>query len=417
MTVTSVAFRAVIRTLNAAERSLGRMGVRSVTLDERTLLEAACRQAALQDFGDGEFRAALRVLLQDYETEAHLTLLGRFVARRDTVSLLAHRLQIQEDRRRHPAIGDERIDRPLVIMGLPRTGSTLLHHLLAQDPANRVAQAWEVMAPSPPPEGEDHTADPRIDQVARDLRWLDRLAPAFKTIHPLGARLPLECMAIMSHSFLSQRFHTMYRVPNYQAWLGRQDLRPAYHFHRRFLQHLQYRRPGRRWILKAPSHAHGVDALCETYPDAVVVQTHRDPVAVLSSVASLTAVLRGAFSDHVDLSEIGSEVAQHWSDGLERLFHSRADRGFGSERFFDVHYRELVEDPLATVRRLYANFDLPVSAAAEARMRQHLAENPKDKYGSHAYSLATFGLDPDDLRHRFKAYTEYFGIQSEPEAR
>jgi Sulfotransferase family len=117
------------------------------------------------------------------------------------------------------------------------------------------------------------------------------------------------------------------------------------------------------------------------------------------------------------LSEIGSEVAQHWSDGLERLLHSRADRGFGSERFFDVHYRELVEDPLATVRRLYANFDLPVSAAAEARMRQHFTENPKDKYGSHAYSLATFGLDPDDLRHRFKAYTEYFGIQSEPEAR
>src|SRR5262245_11519265 len=150
MTVTASSFRAVIRTINAAGSALGRVGVRSATLDERTVLEAARRQTHLQDFGDGEFRAALRVLLRDYETEAHLTFLGRFVAQRDTVSLLAHRLQIQEDRRRHSAIGDERIVRPLVIMGLPRTGSTLLHHLLAQDPANRVARAWEVMAPSPP---------------------------------------------------------------------------------------------------------------------------------------------------------------------------------------------------------------------------------------------------------------------------
>jgi hypothetical protein len=417
MDLTSASVRAVIRAANAVGRYLEYMGRQPVAPDERTVLEAARRRTGLQDFGGEEFRAGLRILLQDYGTEAHLTLLGRLVAHRDTVALLAHRLRLHEDRRRHPRIAEQEIRRPLFIVGLPRTGSTLLHHLLAQDPASRVAQAWEVMAPSPPPDTGGRGTDSRIDQAERDLRWFDRLVPAFKAVHPLGARLPLECMAITSHAFLSQRFHTMYRVPTYQAWLGRQDQRPAYEFHRRFLQHLQWRTPARRWVLKAPSHAHGIEALFETYPDALVVQTHRDPGAVLASVASLTAVLRAAFSDRVDLREIGFEVIQHWSDGLERLLQIRGDRRVAAGQFLDVRYRELVEDPLATVRRLYDHFDLPLSAAAEEAMRRHLAENPKDKHGRHAYSLSAFGLDPADIGHRFKTYTEYFGIQAEPEAR
>lgn len=414
MTITSAVVRAALRTMNAAGRMLGHAGLPPLPLDESALIEAARRETGLSDFGGEEFRVALRLLLRDYEGEARLTPLGRFVARRDTVSLLAHRLQLEADRRRHPGIAEERIARPLFIVGLPRTGSTLLHHLLAQDPMSRVAQAWEVMAPSPPPgEGRDE-ADPRIGQAERQLRWLDRLAPAFRTIHPLGARLPLECMAITSHSFISQRFHTMYRVPNYQAWLGRQELRPAYEWHRRFLQHLQWRRPAHRWILKAPSHAHGLDALFETYPDALVVQTHRDPVAVLASVASLTAVLRAAFTDAVDLPEIGAEVAQHWADGLERLMQIRGEGRVAPEHFFDVRYDELVADPLAAIRRLYAHFDLALSAAAEERMRGHLAEHPKDKHGPHIYSLAAFGLDAEEIRRRFKAYGERFAVPSEP---
>jgi hypothetical protein len=414
MTIASAALRAVILLVNATGRALGRAGLEPVSLDEEGILTAARRQTGLRDFSGEEFRGALRRLLLDFDREAGLTLLGRFVARRDTVSLLAHRLQLAEDRRRHPGIAKERIVRPLFIVGLPRTGSTLLHHLLAQDPASRVAQAWEVMAPSPPPEAGRYETDPRIARAARQLRWMDRLAPAFKAIHPLGARLPLECMAITSPSFLSQRFHTMYRVPHYQAWLGRQDPGPAYEFHRRFLQHLQWRTPARRWVLKAPSHAHGAHTLFETYPDALVVQTHRDPVAVLASVASLTSVLRAAFADRVDGLEIGAEVTRHWEDGLERLMQIRGEPRLAG-RFFDVHHHELVEDPLGTVRRLYAHFDLGLGAPAEARMRQHLAESPRDRNGTHAYSLAAFGLDPDDLRRRFKAYGEHFGIRAEPD--
>ena len=396
---------------------LERLGRSPIALDERSLLEAACRESGGHDFGGDEFREPLRILLQGYETEARLTLLGRIAARKDTVSLLANRLRLVEDRQRHPGIAEERIERPLFIVGLPRTGSTLLHHLLAQDPASRVARAWEVMSPSPPPERARYETDPRIAQAERQLRWLDLLAPDFKAIHPLGAQLALECIAIMGYSFLSPRFHTTYHVPTYQEWLERQDLRPAYALHRRVLQHLQWRVPADRWVLKAPSHLWGFEALFATYPDALIVQTHRDPLTVLASVASLTAVLQGAFTDEVDLAEIGLEVTRRWATGLERAMQVRRSGAVPAERFLDVNYHDLVADPLATIRRLYAHFDMPFGEEAERRMRLHLADYPKDKHGAHAYSLGAFGLDPGDLAHRFKGYCEHFEIGPEPASR
>jgi hypothetical protein len=375
----------------------------------------AQRRTRLADWGGDEFREPLALLARSLAVEGRLTPLGWLVAGGDVLALLEQRLRLVEDRRRHPDIAAQEIRRPLFIVGLPRTGSTLLHHLLAQDPANRVAQAWEVMAPSPPPERARYETDPRIARARRRLRWLDALAPEFKTIHPVGARLALECIAIMSPTFLSPRFHTTYHVPTYQRWLDGQDLRPAYAFHRRFLQHLQWRVPGARWVLKAPSHLFFLDALFATYPDAVVVQTHRDPLRVLASVASLTAVLQGAFAADLDLDEIGEEVSRRWANALERAMQVRSAAG-GSDRFLDVHYRDLLRDPLAVVRRVYARFGLPLLPDTEARMRQHLAEHPKDHHGAHRYALRTFGLDPDDLVHRFKGYREFFGVEAEPVA-
>ncbi len=412
-TATLAALRTAKRTMNVGGRALVALGLQPISLDEHSILDEARRQTGLYDFGGDAFRAPLRRLLSAYETEARLTLVGRIAARSDTISLLANRLRVVEDRRRHPGIAEQRIRRPLFIVGLPRTGSTMLHHLLAQDPASRTAQAWEVMTPSPPPERQRYETDVRIAHADRELRWLDRLAPGFKAIHPLDAQLPLECLAITSYSFMSQRFHTMYRVPTYQEWLLDQDVRPAYELHRRFLQHLQWRTPAERWILKAPSHVFAFDALFEAYPDALIVQTHRDPVTVLASVASLTAVLRSAFSDHVDLAEIGLEVTRHWADGLERAVHVRRRAHIPADRFFDLNYRELVDDPLAAVRRIYAQFDLPLTATAVEPMRRYLAGHPQAKHGRHVYSLARFGLDPDDLTHRFKAYNQHIGTRVE----
>jgi hypothetical protein len=413
MTAIASLVRAMIRTGNTAGRSMRRVGFEPISLEERSLLEAAHRETGLDDFDGEEFREPLRRILGGLETEARLTFLGRMVARRDLLGLLTSRLRLAEDRKRHPAIADEVVAPPFFIIGLPRTGTTLLHNLIAQDPAGRAPRTWEVMAPSPPPEPLTYDTDPRIDGAERKLRWLDWLAPDFKAIHPVGARLAIECIAILSHSFLSSRFHTTYRIPTYQAWLKAQDLRPAYAYHRRFLQHLQWRMPTERWVLKAPAHFYALDALFAVYPDARVVQTHRDPRVVLGSVASLTLALQSAFAEELDRAEIGREVVQSWTDGLARAMRVRHAGTIAADRFVDVHYHELLQDPIAAVRRIYAHFELPLTVRAEGRMRRYLMRNPQHKHGRHDYDLETFGLDGPSLDRHFRPYREFFAIESE----
>ncbi|HTY79057.1 MAG TPA: sulfotransferase [Candidatus Bathyarchaeia archaeon] len=405
---------AAIVAFNTVGRPLQRTGLPLFSLDDRVLLDEAVRRTGLSDYGGSEFQEPLRLLLQCLDRESHLTPLGRITARNDTLGLLENRLRLVEDRKRHPGIAEVAIRSPLFIVGLPRTGSTLLHHLLAQDPARRVAQAWEVMYPSPPPERARYEKDPRIAQAERQLRWLDRIVPDFKKIHPLGARLALECLAIMAGSFQSWRFNTMYRVPTYQEWLGHQDPGPAYQFHRRFLQHLAWSAPGERWVLKAPSHLHALETLFETYPDALVVQTHRDPVTVLASVASLTAVLRAGFSNRVDRVEIGRDVLQHWLKGIESAIRIRQAGRVPSHRFLDVHYLDLVADPIATVRGVYAHFGLTFTEETQGRIHGYFAERAKDRNGQHEYSLDTFALDPEEIAASFKGYRDHFGVRAEP---
>ena len=413
MSLTSSIVGAGIHTINGGGAMLNRLGLRLISLDEQHLLDGARRATELDDFGEADFQEPLRRLLAALESEADLTLLGRIAAHRDLHGLLTNRLRLVEDRKQHPAIAAERIVAPIFIVGLPRTGSTALHHLLAQDPDTRAAQAWEIMYPSPPPTRATYQTDPRIARAAGQLRWLDWLAPDFKTIHPVGAQLPLECIAIMSASFLAARFQTTYNVPSYEAWLATQDMRPAYAFHRRFLQHLQWRAPGARWVLKAPSHVFAFDALLDTYPDARILQTHRDPVAAVASVASLSSVLHRAFGRQRPPIRFGHEVTNRWTEGLERSLELRRSGRIAPERIVDVHHHELAADPMALVRRIYAQLDLPLTAATDARMRAFLAEHPRDGQGRHEYAPEPFGLDREDLARRFRAYSEHFGVRPE----
>ena len=391
-------------------RILGSTGVRLVQLDEKRLLDEAQRRTRLDDFGDPAFREPFALLLRSLETEANLTFLGRVAARQDILRLLSHRLRMVEDRRRHPEIGSQEVRAPLFVTGLPRTGTTLLHGLLAQDPANRAALNWEVMFPSPPPARARYRRDRRIELAERQIRWFHRLAPDFQRIHPVGARLPEECLIIQSHSFVSFQFQTSHYVPSYQAWVEAQDLRGSYQMHRQFLQHLQWHGPRGSWVLKAPAHLFGLRALFATYPDAGVVLTHRDPLEVVASVASLHTALRGTFSDAVDPVAVGSEVCRRWADGITRALGSRDAGCAPADRFLDVMYADLIRDPLATVRRIYRHLGRGLSPAAEDRMRGFLAANPKDKHGRHRYSLAHFGLDADEVRHLYRPYGDRFGF-------
>jgi hypothetical protein len=379
--------------------------------DEQKLLEKACRQTRLDDFGDESFRAPLRILLQSFQQDARLSIIGLICVHSEMVRLLSNRLRLVADAKRYPAIEDEPIGRPLFITGLPRSGTTFLHALLAQDPAHRAPQTWEVMYPSPPPEKASYESDPRIAKTARQLKLLDVLMPEFKTVHLIDAKLPQECIAITGHDFRSHVFESMYAVYSYRSWFDRQDKRPAYEFHRRFLQHLQWRCPGKRWVLKAPSHLLALEALLQVYPDAGIILTHRDPLKVLASCASFTEVLRRAFSNHIDKKTLGREVRDRWEEGAGLAIEHRRRRSDGAS--LDVLYSDLVRDPMMVVGRIYEKFGLELSREAEAAMRRFVAENPKNKGGVHRYSLEEFGLDPESERRKFQPYLDFFGIEPE----
>jgi len=380
-------------------------GRRLLRLAPSRLLSIASRRTGLRDFGDPAFREPLDRLLESLRREAHLSLVGRIAARLEVTGLLTNRLLLARDRERHPGIAREGIRRP-------RSGSTFLHGLLAQDPASRVPLHWELRFPSPPPERSTRDSDPRIARAARHIRWFFRLAPTFRNIHPVGARMPEECVVILSHAFLSFEFSSNWFVPSYQSWLEQQDLESAYRYHRRFLQHLQWNGAGDRWLLKAPPHLPSLRALFAVYPDADVIVTHRDPLEVVASVASLHVALRRTFSRAVDPLAVGPEVSRMLAGDVRRGFAARDDGCAPPERFLDVWYAQLMDDPLAVVRRIYRHFDLRLSTEVDTRMRAYLATNSTDRNGLHVYSLAQFGLDPAVERARYREYWDRYRTPS-----
>jgi len=263
------------------------------------------------------------------------------------------------------------------------------------------------MSPSPPTCANEQRRIQRATQSCNCLNWL---APAFRHVHAVGAGLPQECVGLMSPSFMSDQFDTMYYVPSYRAWFFRQDLLPAYEYHRRFLQHLQFRRGARRWILKAPTHMSALPTLLSVYPDALFVQTHRAPVEAMASVSSLITILRRVFSDAVDPSVVFREAIQYWSETLDTFLQER-DR-LSRKRICDLDFLEIRRDPIAAIRRIYKHFDWRLSPEAEQRMRVVLASQSPDQHGNHRYDLSQFGFDAGEGARAFASYCKQFGFSS-----
>lgn len=395
-----------VRAFNAGARLVQRTGFGFASLAPDEIVHSAVVRAGCSDFGpeDG-WREGLQVLVEDYHRHAGLTPIGRLAARRHLIDLLANRLWLEHDRARHPEITRRPIRAPLFIVGLPRTGTTLLHMLLAQDPQNRVPETWEVMHPAP----AEGTEDKRAERAGHELAWMERLAPGFRVMHPLAPHLPQECIAIDSHTLQGYEFQTTHYVPNYQRWLEQREKHGIYDHHHRFLQYLQWQRPGRHWVLKAPAHLFGLAELLAIYPDAGIIQTHRNPLEVMASLASLSTLLRGAFSEAVDPHAIGREMALRWGDGLLKSLRQRECGEVPADRFIDVDYRNVVCAPINTVERIYAHFGRALDSKAEKAMRDFLAANPKDKHGTHRYSLEEFGLDRTEQARRFAGYRTRFG--------
>ena len=381
----------------------GALGVGRGRLDGDALISQALRRTGRAEFRDSSFLPALRLLLECYEREADLNIFGRHAARWDALRCLSNLLRFEAEEERQPDILRETIDRPIFITGLPRSGTTLLHSLLALDSALRVPRCWQTIAPYP-----GKGADRRRAQVGRQLRLFQRLAPEMAALHPLSADAPQECTEITAQVFQSLRYEMSHRVPSYQAWLDAAGHVPAYRFHKRFLQHLQHQDGGGRWVLKCPDHIHALNAIGTVYPDCGIVFVHRDPLRVIASAVKLTEVVRRPFTRHVDKCEIGQQVLGRVTEGAQTMIETSKAYPYG--RIFHVHYTEFAHDPLRTIEALYRHFDLRCTEETRARMRDHLAAA---EAASHRYSMEEFGLNPAQLRAHFETYVEHFCIRRE----
>jgi hypothetical protein len=260
---------------------------------EGLLDEAAQRTDGLRDLGEGPFLEPMRRFVASLEREAALNAIGVAIARERILGHTVSRLRYVDDRKQYPEIARQEITRPVFIIGLPRTGTTILHDILAQDPANRVPMTWETMFPSPPPETASFESDPRIETCEATFPPIDAMIPGFKAMHPMGARLSQECVTMMGEAMCTPLFHNQFRVPSYQDWVDDEaDFSHVYTFHRKQLQHLQSRHARDRWVLKTGAHMWGLEHLLATYPDARIVFTHRDPLDSMTSYASLTSLVR-----------------------------------------------------------------------------------------------------------------------------
>lgn len=395
----------VVRSLNKCGALLEKRGFKWGLWSPTELIEIAKYRCGIDDFGGGEFVEPLSRLLESCQREAHLNVAGKLAVRADVVRILCNRLLMQRDRQLLPEIVNQQIRYPVFIVGLPRSGTTLLHTLLAADPDHRAPLCWEVMWPSPP--GKNH-ARQRIRRARRSLASLRWLAPTFDHVHAIGAELPQECVSLMTPSFLSDQFDTMYNVPSYRSWFLEQDLQPAYQFHRRFLQHLQQRKKALRWILKAPTHLFALPTLLSIYPDARFVQTHREPTEAIASVSSLITILRRIFSDDVDPRKVAREAWRYWAETMAKFLRDR-DRYLPPERICDLKYSDIRRDPMDAVRNIYAHFGWRLSAATEQCIEKSLRNQPRQRNGFHRYRPSQFELDMME-REDFGPYCARFGL-------
>jgi len=405
--------RLLVELFNGVERLARAMGRKepSFSESEEPLLEAARRATQLEDFGDAAFRTHLRVLLRAYDEESHLTPFGRVMVLGELSAVLANRLTVQQAWTQQPSILQAPIRRPIFILGLPRTGTTALHFLLGQDPNNQVLEYWLAAAPGPRPPRREWEQDPRYIAAVRGLKMMYFLDPSLKAIHLMTADGPDECRHLFLQSFLDDTFDSNATIPTYTKWYAQQDMHPAYARHRDILKLIQAPQPERRWVLKYPAHMRNLRVLLDTYPDACIVQTHRDPARVLPSICSLVAGWRGLYEGSVDRRAIGRWQLDMWSSLVHTAMAVRETSNPG--RFFDFSFQELVADPIAAIKRMYRHFGFDFSAEAESRMQTWHAENPQGKHGGHHYTTTDFGLSDDEIGERFTAYMRHFQVAKE----
>jgi hypothetical protein len=370
----------------------------NIALNVDTLLQKAVAQTGLSDFGDDAFREPYELLLRSLRDEARLNTQGVIMLQRTILRLLVNRLLTEQAFASNPEMAQTPIERPLYILGFPRTGTTLLHSLLACDPASRWLRLWEGLHPAPAPESLED--DSRIATTRDWVAGFEKLVPNLARAHKLDATGPEECLWLIEHTFADLIFELRAHVPSYSKWLAEHEAdKSLYRYYRRQLQMLGWKCRGSHWVCKAPRHLPGLGGLLSVFPDARIVQTHRGAESVLPSICSLCEITQSAASDTVDKTAIGA----HWHQRLLEIERRSGEVRAAADpaQFLDVQYADLVANPIDTVQRIYDYHGYDYSAEFENGMKQWLAGNRQHKHGAHRYSLEEYGLDAETVRTDF----------------
>ncbi|MCB1686861.1 MAG: sulfotransferase [Halioglobus sp.] len=371
------------------------------------IVTAAEVQTGLEANLEPAVTEALGVLVDTLNNEAPLNERGRASVRSGLITTLSNRLRVEDYLRQHPQLLERPIDRPMFVFGLPRTGTTLVINLLNADPARRCFLRWEALNSVPPPRADELSTDPRCLESQRMTELALQYAPHIAAMHYEDADSPTECQFSMSQSFCAQYYDSIAEIPGYRQWLLNTSYLPAFEYQKRLLQLLQSEAPG-RWTLKNPWHPLFLQDLSTVYPDAQLVMTHRDPVDVVGSACSLVKHVREMMSDNVDLNYVGSSLIETFEVMVARTISYKEKHG--ADSIYDLHYNDLMRDPVSVIKSIYNHFDEEFTPVAEASMKAYLENNPKGKFGKHEYNITDYGLTEGEVRERFSDYCDRFNI-------
>ena len=399
--------KSLIRIANSIGHLFEKMGIHFHTLDQQKLMDKARNNTGLDDFGEDGFREGLDRMLQSIEKDSPNSTLGRFMLHANILRILEFRLKMEDHHKKHPEILEEKIERPIFIVGLPRTGTTILHGLLSVDPNLRHPKGWESGQPYPPPTPETYLDNPRIDFAEKNFKALYDIAPELKKIHYMEATDPQECLILNAFEFRGYSFLMHWNAPEYEQWLKNLDRRPVYKKHKRLLQFLQSGGVrGKHWLLKTPFHLGHVEELLDVYPDAIILNTHRDPLKVLPSIASLIYHFRKVALRKIDKLTIGKQQLQLWETYLNRFLKFRQENDL-SNNVYDLFLEDFVQDPIGKVESIYAHFGLEYSDELRKKMEEYMANHERYRFGKHEYKAAEYGIESGDVKARFAKYYSF----------
>ena len=383
----------------------------AVSLSADALLEEASARTGLENFGDEHFQAPMRLLLKSLDKEANLHAAGRALMRERIIGLLVNRLRTEDYFHRCPEIAEEKICAPIFIAALPRTGTTMLHRFIASDPRMYAVLWYECRQPAPLPDSEGAKKDPRIVQAEEEVRLMLKTYPGLDAIHPMDPVGPDEDIMLKEHAFCSGMPESMADVPAYNDWELHADHTPAYQYLKRILQFLQWqkKRSGQhreRWVLKAPEHMGHVDKVLKVFPDAVILQSHRDPLQTIPSISSMIHSAWCAYTEQPSKHRVGTVWGGRFWEFLHRCMKLR--ESLPAERFLDLYYRDTLQDPLQAVQRVYAYIGMGLTEDARQKMSKWQEANRRETRETHRYTLEEYGFSADEIKRRFAAYREQY---------